>query len=85
MAVAASPASAFVATGVSTSGDNDVRVYANGGTLPVRTVQVSRSETVATRGLAWGMDLKRLFLITQDAVDPAPRLTIVTDPTKNDH
>ncbi|WP_439660737.1 hypothetical protein ACSHWB_04015 [Lentzea sp. HUAS TT2] len=33
---------------------NDVRIYANGGTLPVRTVQIGRSETVAKRGLAWG-------------------------------
>ncbi|WP_433263651.1 hypothetical protein ACQPZF_32815 [Actinosynnema sp. CS-041913] len=85
VAVAASPDSAYLATGIGTSGDNDVRVYAAGGTQPVRTVQVDRSETVATRGLAWGSDLKRLFLVTQDAVDPAPRLVIVNDPTRPSH
>ena len=85
VAVAAAPGGAYVATGIGTSGSDDVRVYAVGGTLPVRTVQVDRTETVAVRGLAWGADLKRLFLITQDAVDPAPRLVVVTDPTRSSH
>jgi hypothetical protein len=79
--VAVSPDNAFLATGITTSGSRDVQVYQVGGTLPVRTFEVDRTETVATRGLAWGTDLKRLFVITQGANDPAPRLTIVSNPT----
>jgi hypothetical protein len=79
--VVASPNNAFIATAISTSGADDVKVYAAGGTLPVRTVQVDRTETVATRGLAWSADLKRLFVITQQANVPAPRLSVITSPT----
>lgn len=80
--VIVAPGNAFLATGATTSGTNDVLVYEANGTVPVRRVDVPRSETVATRGLAWSGDLKRLFVITQEANSPAPRLSVVSNPTR---
>jgi hypothetical protein len=82
--VAVAPGNGYLATGVTTSGANDVLVYQANGTVPVRRVDVPRSEAVSTRGLAWAGDLKRLFVITQEANSPAPRLSIVLNPTRAD-
>jgi hypothetical protein len=80
---AVSPDNAFLATGITTSGANDVQVYRVDGTLPVRTVDISRSEVVAGRSLAWSADLKKLFFISQAANDTTPRLNIVENPTRD--
>lgn len=80
---AVSPDDAYVAAGITTSGDKDVQVYRVDGTLPVRTVDIARTETVAPRGLVWSGDLKKLFFISQAADSSVPRLNIVDNPTKD--
>lgn len=80
-AVAVSPDGGHVAAGVATSGEDDVVVYQVGGTLPVKAIQVERTEVVATRGVAWSGDGKRLFVVSQPADGTQPRLNVVTDPT----
>jgi hypothetical protein len=80
---AVSPDDAFVATAVTTSGDKDVQVYRVDGTLPVRTVDIARTEIVAARGLAWSGDLKKLFFVSQAADHEAPRLNIVDNPIRD--
>ncbi|MBM7774765.1 hypothetical protein JOD54_004969 [Actinokineospora baliensis] len=81
IAVAASPDNAFVATAVATNAPDDVKVYRAGGTSPVATFEIPRTEVAATRGLAWTPDLSRLYVITQTITDPAPHLRVITDPT----
>jgi hypothetical protein len=79
--VVASPDSAFVAIGTTTSGDDDVLIYRVGESTPVNTVDVPRTDTVAVRGVAWTSDLKRLFVITHKANGTVPTFKVVSRPT----
>jgi YVTN family beta-propeller protein len=81
--VAVAPGDTFLAVAHTTSGRDDVLVYATGGTVPVKAVDLPATDLVATRGLAWSADRKRLFVITQRANDPTPTLVVVTNPTGN--
>ncbi len=80
--VAVAPNDDFVAMARTTSGRDDVLVYESGGIVPVNTVDLPATDLVATRGLAWSKDLKKLFIVTQKANDTTPSLSIVANPTR---
>ncbi|MCW6009390.1 hypothetical protein K1W54_33330 [Micromonospora sp. CPCC 205371] len=80
-AVAASPDGAYLAIGRNTSGNDDVWVYEDGGSVPVKTIDLASGDVVATRGVAWSSDLKRLFVVVQSANSAVPSLETISRPT----
>ncbi|MBP2328481.1 hypothetical protein JOF56_008866 [Kibdelosporangium banguiense] len=78
--VAASTNSTHIATGVRNPRD-DAYTYKTGGANPSRTLDITDTGVLASRGLTWAEGTKRLFAITRPANATTPTLHLITSPT----